>query len=68
MGKNNKEDLQLANLKMYNLSKKNKLEISSHITKRYTDLWKEEVNDRKSLELFKKGREIIKEEPIHNNP
>ena len=40
--------------------------MNKHITKWDTDLWKE-VNDKKSLKLYREGKESIKEELIYNN-
>ena len=41
--------------------------MNKHITKWDTDLWKEEVNDKKSLKLYREGKESIKEELIYDN-
>lgn len=59
--------LQLLGLKIYDLETKGKGEIAKSVEKWDVVQWKEEVNAKTSLQVYKVGKENVQEDPVYDN-
>ena len=65
--KETKKYLDLLGLKMQDLEVKKKEEIAKCVRKWDQDQWKTEVGSKKSLQLYRKSKQVVQEDTVYDN-